>query len=135
MTDQASDFKAHFGKLEEVGAERDAAFLEEEDQGGSAEGKIAFFCAFLDECIGGVGLGNGADVGGTDFQVCDVAKGSVVEIGDGTAVLQENLWIVFGSNRMYRKEFAVNERCLRWRARDGEVEAMAIGRAKTGKKS
>ncbi len=54
--------------FEEVFGERYAAGLEDGDGGGSTKGEVAFFLAFGNEFLRYVGLVNGADTGGTDFE-------------------------------------------------------------------
>lgn len=75
--------------MEEVLGEGDAAGLEDGDGGGSAECEVAFFVGFFDGLMRGVGLMDGADAGGTDFEDENGAEVLGFELAEGAFVLPE----------------------------------------------
>ena len=119
--------------IEEVLAELDPSGFEEGDGGGSSEGKVALFRALFDEFVRGVGLVDGADTGGPDFQEQDVSKLEGLQPGDRALVLPEVVQVLTQGEGGDGEQRAVEDPGGRGDAGDGEVEAVVVDRAEPGK--
>ena len=121
-----------FGAVfEEVGGEGDLSGLEEEDGGGSAEGEVAFFVAFLHGVAGGEGLVDGTDAGGSDFHADDGAEGFSFGLGDGALVFPHVGKALAQGEGGDGEEGAVDDAGFAGGAIAGEVEAVVVDGAET----
>ena len=77
------------GVFEEVFGKRDPSWFEEGDGARPPEGKIASFLSSFDRLVRGKGLGNGTNVGGTDFNHDNFAMGFGFEFGENPLVLPQ----------------------------------------------
>lgn len=80
-------FDALVAAVQEILGQGDGSGLEEEDGRGATEGEVAFFLAFFDGRVSGVGLDDGADAGGTDFEHQHLAAMLGLDLANGAFVL------------------------------------------------
>ena len=115
--------------LHEVCCEGDFPRLENGDGGGAAKCEVAFFLGFYDGLPWSVGLVNGADAGGTDFENKNGAEIFRFKVADRALVGPEVGEVLRESDRGYGKQRAGDGFCFRRDACGREVVAVVIYRA------
>ena len=117
--------------VEEILRQGDGSGLEEEDGRGTTEGEVAFFLAFLDGRVSGVGLDDGADAGGTDFEHQNFAAMLGLDLANCAFVLPKVTEVLTQRDRRNGKKWAVYAVGGGGFSGNGEVKAVVVHGAET----
>ena len=93
------------GMFQNVVVEKNMVFLEDHDNGRAAEGEIAFFFAAQEDGAV-VGLGDGGDGEGSDFDVEGLAEIGEIKHGNFSVVRSEDVEMLVERKRIDRIVFA-----------------------------
>ena len=94
-------FDVFGGVLKNIVVEKHMVFLEDHDDGRAAEGKIAFlFAAHENRAI--IGLRDGRDGEGTDFNEKSLSEIGKINHGDFAVICRENIEILVERERIDR---------------------------------
>ena len=119
-------FDALIAAVQEILGQVDGSRFKEEDGRRAAEGEVAFFLAFLDGGVCGVGLEDGADAGGADFEHDYGAAIRSLDFTDRAFVLPKVAEVLAKCDRRYGEEGAVDAACGGGFSGNGEVKAVII---------
>lgn len=101
-------------------------WLKKQDEGGATEGEVAFFSAFFLGGVGRVGLVDGADVGGANFDKENGAEFFRFQVRDHAFVFDEVVDVFLQSKWVDGVEGTVDELRFCGCAVTGKMKAMVV---------